>query len=98
MAKAKVYLKGSSKNYEGVILLKKTLAESGSKYILLTEKKEEATLEVDISEIDFTTDILEEAKFIIGTAKKVTMFEKKRNRLIKAEGKKLLYSTRKNVN
>lgn len=98
MAKAKVYLKGTSKNFEGVIMLKKVLAQNGSKYMLLTEKKEEATIEVDISEIDFTTDILEEAKFIIATAKKVTMFEKKRNRLVKAEGKKLLYSTRKNVN
>lgn len=98
MAKAKVFLCGMSKNLEGILLLKRILAENGSKYMLLTEKKEEATLEVDISEIDFTTDILGEAKFIIGTAKKVSGFEKKRKRLIKEETKKLLFSTRKKVN
>jgi len=98
MSKAKVYLKGTSKNFEGVIMLKKVLAQNGSKYMLLTEKKEEATLEVDISDIDFTTDILEEAKFIISSAKKVVTFEKKRKRLVKAETKKLLYSTNKNIN
>lgn len=98
MAKAKVYLEGSSKNFEGVILLKRILIENGSKYMLLTEKKEEATLEVDISEIDFTSDILEEAKFIIGTAKKVSGYEKKRKRLIREESKKLLFTTRKKKN
>lgn len=98
MAKAKVYLEGSSKNFEGVLMLKTILAEHGSRYMILTDKKEEATLEVDISDIDFTSDILEEAKFIIGTAKKVSGYEKKRNRLIREESKKLLFTTRKKLN
>lgn len=98
MAKAKVYLSGSSKNFEGVIMLKTILAEHGSRFLILTEKKEEANIEVDISEIDFTSNILEEAKEIIGAAKKVTVYEKKRKRLIREERKKLLFTTRKNIN
>lgn len=98
MAKAKVYLSGSSKNFEGVIMLKTILAEHGSRFLILTEKKEEANIEVDISDIDFTSDILEEAKEIIGAAKKVTGYEKKRKRLIREERKKLLFTTRKNIN
>ena len=98
MAKAKVYLEGSSKNFEGVIMLKTILAEHGSRFLILTEKKEEANIEVDISDIDFTSDILEEAKEIIGAAKKVTGYEKKRKRLIREERRKLLFTTRKNIN
>lgn len=98
MAKAKVYLFGSSKNFEGVLLLKTIIERQGSKYLQVTDKKEEANIEVDISDIDFTSDILEEAKEIIGAAKKVTGYEKKRKRLIREEKKKLLFTTRKNIN
>lgn len=98
MAKAKVYLEGSSKNFEGVMMLKTILAEHGSRFLILTDKKEEANLNVNISEIDFTSNILEEAKEIIGAAKKVTVYEKKRKRLIREERKKLLFTTRKNIN
>lgn len=98
MSKAKIFLVGKGKSQKAVLLLCQTLKESGSKYLEITENKNEANMQVDISEIDSKTDILEEAKFIINSAIDVNRYEKKRKRIIKKEAKKLLFSTRKKVN
>ena len=98
MSKAKVYLSGKAKSSKALLLLVQTLKESGSKYLEITEDKNEANMQVDISEIDKKTDILEESKFIINSAIDVNRYERKRKMIIIKEAKKLLFSTSKNVN
>lgn len=101
-----VYLTGSNINTELVFYFRDELLRLGKNFIKICTEKKEANMEVDISHLDATCNITDEAIYVISTAKNLGVYEKKRRKIIKKSLNKMLLASsnleklknRKNVN